>query len=456
MRAYVMIAVLILSATSFALTSVADDDSVTMPIGSSKNVVMSFHSNINDTVIMSISGEKPWMLLSQSKFDIGKNQTKNISLIISPKSDTIPGVYKVSVVGQSFKTKEKASNDVFISVTKEQGVYAERILVKGNLKPTGNIEVKFEVKNFGEVTVSNSMMKMTLKSPSSTVFQEEEKLASIDPDEILTVTKIITLPNNAVPGSYIVTAEVFSNDKEFKLDQTFSVEKTPVIEKEISPVRLLIGSGKKITFINEGNDKGIYRHEEAISGFDSMFFIGNPTKIENNVYTWTGEIDPGQEVSVEYKIDYIPLTLVLLALIGAYWYITKKVMVVGIRKFVMQKKIISEGSEFTVGVEIKNSAGREITNITVRDFAPTVFSVKDAQGVRPDKKKTSYGTTLTWHVDRLKNGEERLFSYKIAPVFGVGGKMEIPAATVSYRQGEEVVENRSVAPSLGVITKKRE
>jgi len=104
----------------------------------------------------------------------------------------------------------------------------------------------------------------------------------------------------------------------------------------------------------------------------------------------------------------------------------------------MQKKLISEGSEFTVGVEVKNSTGREINNLVVKDFIPTVFTAKDAQGIRADKRKTDFGTTLTWRISSIRNGEERLFSYKIVPVLGVGGQMSIPSASVTYeRNGKQ-------------------
>jgi len=71
--------------------------------------------------------------------------------------------------------------------------------------------------------------------------------------------------------------------------------------------------------------------------------------------------------------------------------------------------------EFTVGIEIANSTGRKIENVTVKDFIPSVFDIKEGEGLKPVKKKTAAGAELTWKLKDVHKNEVRILSYKILP-----------------------------------------
>ncbi len=458
MRIQAAVLFLLMASLSTALTAEVSIGSVTVPLESTKSVTVSFFSDINDTLVLSILGEKPWMVLSDSKILIGKNETKNVTLYITPKSDTTVGLYKVNVVGESLANQKKASSEVFIAVAKEQGVYSEKILVKGSLKPTGEVEIRHEIKNYGDVTVTDGVLKIVITSPEGTLAEITNKIDKIDPLEIKAVINKVTLPERAKEGVYTIKSYMTSKNRTFQLEQTFSVEKAPVIVNATEYTALNVGWAKKITVRNLGNDVGSFQAEEVISPFATLFLSGDTAASnEGGKYVWKIEkLKPGKEATISYKVDYMPLVVLAFTVAIVLLFVNRKVRTIRIRKFVMQKKVIKEGAEFTVGVEVKNASGAEATDLLVRDHIPSAFEVKDTYGIKPQKRKTEYGNSMMWTIDKLKDGEERLFSYKIIPIFGISGKISLPSAKVSGKAGGKQMENISGATQIGKPVKQEQ
>ena len=136
----------------------------------------------------------------------------------------------------------------------------------------------------------------------------------------------------------------------------------------------------------------------------------------------------------------------------AVWIFFYKVRIIRIKKFILEKKFIEEGEEFTVGIEIANSTGRKIENVTVKDFVPSVFNIKEGEGLKPVRKKTAAGAELTWKLKDVHKNEVRILSYKILPVFGVHGTIRLPQASVSFMGRKKTVEIKSAFANIGVET----
>ena len=135
---------------------------------------------------------------------------------------------------------------------------------------------------------------------------------------------------------------------------------------------------------------------------------------------------------------------------GAYYVFNYFVKTVKVRKFVMQKRKIKEGREFTIGVEVKNKTGTKVKDVVVRDFIPSIFEMRKAKGVQPDaSKKTESGNELIWRLKTLESGEQRILTYKIVPVFGLNNKLNLTKSNVKYKEGDERKTAYSNTPSLG-------
>ena len=151
-------------------------------------------------------------------------------------------------------------------------------------------------------------------------------------------------------------------------------------------------------------------------------------------------------------MDYSPLFLFIVVVLIAVWLFFFKIRTLKIKKFMLEKKFIEEGEEFTVGIELSNASGRKVDDLTVRDFVPSVFEFKEGEGPKPVRKKTAAGTELTWKVKDLHKNEERILSYKILPVFGVHGTVRLPQASASFTSGKKETEIKSLYTTLGIET----
>lgn len=261
------------------------------------------------------------------------------------------------------------------------------------------------------------------------------------------------MPAGAEGGTYRIDVTIGDGAEIRDVTQTFAVATKPILVTAAETAPLLFGFMKTITVRNDGNM--IAENvpiTAAVSGVEGVFFSGDaPVSREGGSYAWLAtDLAPGATHTVRYSIDYAPFFLFVIAVIILLWYIFFKMRTVRIKKYIMQRKDIEEGAEFTVGVEVTNAAGRTFENLTVTDLIPPVFTLVSTQSPEPKKKKTAAGTELTWELPNMHHREERLLSYKIAPIIGVHGTIRLPRAAVSFPWNKRLLTNRSLFATIGV------
>ncbi|MDI6721624.1 MAG: hypothetical protein QMD85_04490, partial [Candidatus Aenigmarchaeota archaeon] len=269
-----------------------------------------------------------------------------------------------------------------------------------------------------------------------------------------TIVQTMSLPGRAEDGDYEISVTL-SYDAESKSKKaSFIVARKPIIKERTEKFSLLLGYGRRIIVSNEGNfAKDFYDVEHDVSPFDAMFISGSePLSKADGKFIWRFiSINPGEEKTVVYFVDYSPLFIIVIAIIIAIWAVLFKLRSIRIRKYIIQKKFIEEGEEFTVGIDIRNGTGRKVGEMTVTDFVPSVFEFRHEHGPKPKKKKTAMGTELTWVLRDLYAHEERVLSYKLIPVFGVHGNLTLPPAKASLKHAGIRTEMKSLAPRLGMV-----
>jgi len=217
----------------------------------------------------------------------------------------------------------------------------------------------------------------------------------------------------------------------------------------------MFGFTKTITIRNDGNaEADIVTITNDISAVEGVFYSGDlPARAEDGRYVWLVRgVAPGTVLTIEYKVDYTSLFAFMLAMIILGWVLFFKLRTVRIKKYIIQKKELEEGEEFTVGVEVRNASGSKKDEITVRDFIPPVFEFKSAQSPEPTRKKTAAGVELTWKLKGVHHREERLVSYKIVPLFGVHGTIRLPRASATFKLNKREMTNHSTYAVIGIAT----
>ena len=445
----------------FSLSTTKDSFSVV--IGSTQEIDLNISSTIDDILSINVNplispSGKSWVTLSDSALHFNAGESKIVKAYLSPPEDVIQTSYTLRFTVQSSSTGEKNYKDVYITISKGDIVGVIEINVTGNTEPTGTLSISFLVRNVGTVPINGIKVYCDVFSPK----EEEIATATYDieilqPGESKNLIKTIKLEAGAIAGTYKIVVKTATTKGIMDSDvKYFVVPSKAVIEYKNESFTSLIGPGKRIIVTNNGNKISDTIEIRENLGLLSMFYQGQvPTSKEGDVYIFSvGQLRPGESAIITYEINYLLAAVVIIVIVMLAWFILYKFKTVQVRKYIIQKKEIEEGEEFTVGIDIRNNTGRYVSNVVVKDFVPGAFKVKPGTGLKPKIKKTYAGVELIWNLNELKNREERLLNYKIVPIFGVSGQLRLPKASVNFNLGRIPMQNKSFVTYIGVRAKK--
>ncbi len=448
------LAILLASAPSFAFIVTVPEETINVAIGSSKQIAIKIDSGVADDIQFTILDAKPWITQDTTRLKLNGDEVKYLNIFVTPSSDTTPSVYRISLLAESLISGETQKKFIFISVSKLDIVDVEKIIVSGNFTPTDKITVTTVIKNFKERTVENIKATSSISGPTSRLIEFEQNIDSLDAGDSKNLTYTFTLPARSEPGLYRIVSAATAEGETSEKTKTFTVLSQAIFTKQFRQDPLVFGFRKTITVTNIGNSEDDALITDSLGGLDAAFYSGEqPTAVRGSEFAWLlKDVKPGESRSLTYKVDYSTLFLFIIVILIAGWVFFFKVRIVRVKKFILEKKFIEEGEEFTVGIEIANSTGRKVEDANVKDFVPSVFEMKEGEGPKPARSKTAAGTELTWKIKDLHKNEVRILSYKILPVFGVHGRIRLPQAAISFRRGKKDAEIRSAFTSIGVET----
>ena len=451
---FLIIAILLLSAPSFAFIVTVPEETINVAIGSSKQISVKVDGGKVDDIQFTILDSKAWITQDTTRIRLSGDESKYLNIFVTPYVDTTPSVYRISLLAESLITGETQKKFIFINVNKLDIVDVERIVVSGNFTPTDQVLISTIIKNYKSRTVQNIKVTSSISTPTSKLIEFEQNIDSLDAGESKNLTYTFTLPQGSEPGIYKVVAKAVSEGETSEKTKTFTVLSQAHFTKESKKEPLVFGFKKSITITNIGNSEDDALITDTLSGLDAAFYSGEqPTAAKGSEFAWLlKDIKPGESRTLTYRVDYSSLFLFILVIIVAAWVFFFKVRIIRVKKFILEKKFIEEGEEFTVGVEISNSTGKKVEDATVKDFVPSVFDIKEGEGPKPTRKKTAAGTELVWKIKDVHKNEERILSYKIMPVFGVHGRIRLPQASVSFHRGKKEMEIKSPYTSIGIET----
>jgi len=443
---------LLMVGTSFAFSLNVPSRTISVPAGGAKEVQINITSQKVDDIVFSFSDSKTWVSMDIQHTVLNVSETKYMKVFISPPISIQLGLYRVGIIAESLTTDEKEERDLYINVERGERIYIEKITATGKLEPAGYVDIETYLKNYMKTTVQDIAMRMIVYSPKGEILDYGTTINKLDPMESKVVGKTIYFNKSADSGTYFIDVLITYLDEKETLEQTFTVVERSIMSTTHEKFSLLLGYGQTIKVRNDGNEIGNETVIEDISGFDAIFFSGDePSKKIDGKYFWDfSDMEPAEERSITYQVDYSPLFLFILAVIVAWWYFFYKYRTLRIRKFIMQRKYIKEGEEFTVGIELHNGLGKKMKELTIRDFVPPIFKIKPGAGPAPKMKTTNIGTELIWKLSDLKRREDRILSYKITPMFGVHGVISLPSAYAEFTFNKMKAKNMSNITKLGV------
>ncbi len=276
--------------------------------------------------------------------------------------------------------------------------------------------------------------KLELKS----VFFDEEETISLGPFESTNlIVPVKTNLKDLAAGPYVLTSKLSIGDVSAEITGAVNyIQKQSIIMSKSRSGWIVIKT--TINKTNEGNlevpDK-IEITKNVLTRLFTTFSIG-PLSVERKgllvYYRWEKDLKPGESWGVDIKTNYIlPFALLILVILGAsFVYVYSRTAVV-VRKrcsFVRTK-----GGEFALKVILHVKARKEVDNIEVFDRIPMATKLYEKAGM--PHKFDENTKKLSWKIDRLNAGEERIFSYIIYSTLKIVGRLELQPATAHFVTG---------------------
>ena len=279
-----------------------------------------------------------------------------------------------------------------------------------------------------------------------------DRIEAIEPKTRKTFSHTFSIKKYEKPGYYTVEVvlkdhlgrDITTKKTQFRVGVLNATENPSLLKIEKNVRYGLISQVVEIKVRNEGNvPTAPFTLTESIPLFIKPFFLpkvepdSQEEKENRIIYSWYIEkIEPGEEVTITYEISVMGAVITLLAIGGlvavAFLY------VFSLR--VVKRAKVKEG-KIMVMLEVKNRTRKEVRNVIVRDFVPSIAKVVERfETLRPKLRKMRGGTELLWKIDVLRPKEERIITYYIKPTMEVRGKLKLPPAYLKIPVGKKEIK----------------
>lgn len=296
----------------------------------------------------------------------------------------------------------------------------------------GDSNIIIKVRNVQNIELKD--VKVKLKS----VFFEGEKTLSFSPFEGFDVTLPVKSESvkDLAAGPYIVTSNLELGNTTIKLENIVKyLEKENIAMEKTGRGWIIRTTTIKKT--NEGNLAVPDRIEVTKNILTRLFtsFSVVPLSTERKGlfvhYMWEKELNPGESWSIDvrtnYTLPFVLLVLIAFSAVAVYLYSKTAVVVRKRCSFVRTR-----GGEFALKVILHVKARKSVDNIEIFDRIPRATKLYEKAGM-PHKFDERIGC-LSWKIDRLNAGEERVFSYIIYSTIRIVGRLELSPATARFVQ----------------------
>ncbi len=422
----ILLAVSILSMASFSLKYSITPVKVDVESGSGANVTAHINSDINDTFLIVPVRWSSWVFPSEYYVEVNPGET-NIPIKIIPFEDTIPGTYTVMINGYSVSSGKMYDGPVIVSVSRPYFIKISDVYVYGSSFPTGNVTIKFKIKNYGTKSISNLNITMSVVKNGETVFSNSVQ-ESLNPGDDREERFNFTIPAGA-KGTYIIKIIAHSDKKMYsEKSESLKIENKAIIKTTEIPYNVIFTKGKKIRIKNLGNVPKEYEYQIPISKFDSNVLHTNGNEIDGKI-TWKITVKPNEEKIIYYKVSYFPYVALLIVLILIAWYVSKRAQMIHVTK-----RIVKKDGSISILIEIDNTSGKEIKSVLVKDTMMPIFKILPHEyGPLFKVKKRKNNFEIIWNIPSMKSGEQRILSYDAHEIIGVHGNIEFPPAEITYK-----------------------
>lgn len=371
--------------------------------------------------------------------DLGAGKLATTIIRITPLAKIKVGTYNQKIIIKS--EDERVYQEVIlpVKIIPFENAIDTQIIMPNVVDPREGIVVKVMMENLYNYDFQNLDLKVY-----SDLFEKTTKIDLMSDDKKIKEFQFSFQPS-AIPGNYLVTAEVKNKEAIIGRDtKVFTLtEYSDISEKTIKEEGLL-SSAITVVKTNEGNTRAVGKIVFRLTPFQKLFssFNKEPTSVTKDkaeyVYEWDFVLEAQEEYSVTVTTNYIILFLTIIILIVfialAYRILSRKIT---ITKRVMQISKTKDGiSGMKILLHVKNKSGFTFKKLRIIDYLPKLVAPsKDFGTIKPTnvQRSPSGSIRVIWDINRLERGEERIISYKIRSKLSIIGRFSLPSAVVEYR-----------------------
>lgn len=438
----------LVGATSFDVTITPIKDSI-LP-GEQAEFSLTVTNNQNEEHHFGVSVKSdswsPQSLIGGMRVPAKSSKTE--TLILSPTKFLSPGIHKIHVIVRDSTIGESVHK--YPSVTSRVSIPTiTQYLEIDPVVPLVDVPEKVDPRS--ELVVTINMKNRDLENSTKFLILLESKLIQEELDVTLDAGEKRT-------HSHSIKLDPKTASQKDILKVTFMVDKitlSPVIRKDFEVVGYaMVKEEKKLSgfflrrttqliYFNDGNEPETRHVEVEATLLQSLFTKTEPSAFKirkegKNFLAWDLSFEPGETKIVTYTVNYIPLFLIITAIIiGVILYYLLRSPVV-IRKEAFTTGVTEEGiSEIKVLLHLKNRTDRSFEKAVLIDRIPdiVVVSKEVKPGTLPPTKVYRHereGTVVKWKLGTIEKREERIISYKIKSKLAIIGGVRLPPALLKF------------------------
>ncbi len=370
---------------------------------------------------------------------INGGETKDVKVGIYPREDS----FKEGWIKFDIFIKGKSGDQMAYSLLVNSVKLKDAFEVGAEeFQPDSNKVVVY-IKNI--VNFNFADMHAQFKSP----FFNFDEVFTLGPHEKKTFEVTLNKEDfrDLIAGFYTLNVDIDADNQKTSVQGTIKFSEKDIVTSSENQYGIIINTNK-ITKTNDGNVVSptvtVIKKNVLSRLFTS--FTPEPDSVERKgllvYYTWERQLNPGEQLIITVKTNWL-LPLLVILLIIAVTILTKQFSRTSLA---LKKKVTfvrAKGGEFALKVSVIVTARKFIERVNVIDRLPPITKLHERFGGEMPKKVDVKNRRIEWYFERLQEGESRVISYIIYSKVGVLGKFALPKTTAIYEKEGEVHEAES-------------
>ncbi len=395
---------------------------------------------------VSISSRQSSWFYSEGAKTIEQGEKENFSITVTPPRDAIQQNYGFDVFVRASGTEKSRKLHDYFSIDREFDLNIRSVsLNRTDYMPGETVEATTSIYNTAARSLRDYRVAASLMEEKSV--RDGRKLRmSLDSGDKVRFQFQLKIPEDAGPEEKELVVEVFQNNETVEsFSRTIRVGSERRIQRSESVKNKIFIYTKQIKAENQGNVRTNITLNETIPSYlkpivafeekpDREIQVGGDT-----MYIWKFQSSPGEDAIISYTFNYwIPGVALVMLIIG----LTGLKALQRTALFTKSVKVDENGVKVFLGVE--NISNRSLKDVEVKEFIPDIASVeREFSMAKPVVRKTNNGTRLSWEIEELEPGDQRVFEYRIKPIVEVEGGITLPRAELEV-DGKRIATSEKI------------